>query len=114
MTRILIADDHAIVRDGLRRILQSAPGIEVAGEAVSGNEVMTQVRAGGFELLLLDMPDGGKALLNGVFKQDAPQAAALYGFKDGTPPPADPILGNVPTQVLTDIAFRCSSNREAL
>ena len=40
MTRILIADDHAIVRDGLRRILQSAPGIEVAGEAVSGDEVM--------------------------------------------------------------------------
>ena len=63
MTRILIADDHAIVRDGLRRILQSAPGIEVAGEAVSGDEVMTRVRAGGFELLLLDMSMPGK---NGI------------------------------------------------
>jgi DNA-binding NarL/FixJ family response regulator len=63
MTRILIADDHAIVRDGLRRILQSAPGIEVAGEAVSGDEVMLRVREGGFDLLLLDMSMPGK---NGI------------------------------------------------
>ena len=61
MTRILIADDHAIVRDGLRRILQSAPGIEVAGEAVSGDEVMLRVREGGFEMLLLDMSMPGKS-----------------------------------------------------
>ncbi len=61
MTRILIADDHAIVRDGLRRILQSAPGIEVAGEAVDGNEVMARVREGGFDLLLLDMSMPGKS-----------------------------------------------------
>ncbi len=61
MTRILIADDHAIVREGLRRILQAAPGIEVAGEAVSGDEVMLRVREGGFELLLLDMSMPGKS-----------------------------------------------------
>ena len=63
MTRILIADDHAIVRDGLRRILQSAAGIEVAGEAVNGNEVMARVHEGGFDLLLLDMSMPGK---NGI------------------------------------------------
>jgi DNA-binding NarL/FixJ family response regulator len=61
VTRILIADDHAIVRDGLRRILQSAAGIEVAGEAVSGDEVMTKTREGGFDLLLLDMSMPGKS-----------------------------------------------------
>ena len=61
MTRILIADDHAIVRDGLRRILQGAPGLEVAGEAVDGDEVMARVREGGFELLLLDMSMPGKS-----------------------------------------------------
>jgi len=61
MTRILIADDHAIVRDGLRRILQGAPGIEVAGEAVDGDEVMARVREGGFDLLLLDMSMPGKS-----------------------------------------------------
>ena len=63
MTRILIADDHAIVRDGLRRILQSDPGIEIAGEAVSGDEVMARVREGGYDLLLLDMSMPGK---NGI------------------------------------------------
>jgi len=63
VTRILIADDHAIVREGLLRILQSAPGIEVAGEAVDGDEVMARVREGGFDLLLLDMSMPGK---NGI------------------------------------------------
>jgi DNA-binding NarL/FixJ family response regulator len=61
MTRILIADDHAIVRDGLRRILQGAAGLEVAGEAVDGDEVMARVREGGFGLLLLDMSMPGKS-----------------------------------------------------
>ena len=61
MTRILVADDHAIVREGLRRILQSAPGIEVAGEAVSGDDVMARVREGGFDLLLLDLSMPGKS-----------------------------------------------------
>jgi len=61
VTRILIADDHAIVRDGLRRILEGAPGFDVAGEAVDGNEVMARVREGGFELLLLDMSMPGKS-----------------------------------------------------
>ena len=61
MTRILIADDHAIVREGLRRILQSVPGIEVAGEAVSGDDVMARVREGGFDLLLLDLSMPGKS-----------------------------------------------------
>src|ERR1019366_10570778 len=63
VTRILIADDHAIVREGLRRILESAPGIEIAGEAVSGDEVMARVHQGGFDLLLLDMSMPGK---NGI------------------------------------------------
>jgi DNA-binding NarL/FixJ family response regulator len=61
MTRILIADDHAIVRDGLRRILDGAPGLQVVGEAVNGDEVMARVRDGGFELLLLDMSMPGKS-----------------------------------------------------
>jgi hypothetical protein len=37
VTRILIADDHAIVRDGLRRILHSAPGIEIVVYVYSEN-----------------------------------------------------------------------------
>jgi DNA-binding NarL/FixJ family response regulator len=61
MTRVVIADDHAIVREGLRRILSGQPDIEVAGEATNGHEVMDRVRAGGFDLLLLDLSMPGKS-----------------------------------------------------
>lgn len=60
-TRVLIADDHAIVRDGLQRILASDPSIVVAGEARDGHEVLAAVRAGGFEVLLLDLSMPGRS-----------------------------------------------------
>ncbi len=60
-TRVLIADDHAIVREGLRRILAADSTIVVAGEARDGHEVMTAVRAGGFEVLLLDLSMPGRS-----------------------------------------------------
>ena len=58
MTRILIADDHAVVRAGLRQFLEEAPGA-VLGEAASGLEVIAQLRQQGWDLLLLDinLPD---------------------------------------------------------
>jgi DNA-binding NarL/FixJ family response regulator len=55
MIRIMIADDHAIVREGIRQILALAPDIELAAQAVNGAEVLHQVRDGEFDLLLLDM-----------------------------------------------------------
>lgn len=60
-TRILIADDHAIVREGLRRILAADPTFVVAGEAGDANEVIAAVRAGGFEVLLLDLSMPGRS-----------------------------------------------------
>ena len=60
-TRVLIADDHAIVREGLRRILVSDAGIVVAGEACDANEVVAAVRAGGFDVLLLDLSMPGRS-----------------------------------------------------
>jgi DNA-binding NarL/FixJ family response regulator len=60
-TRILVADDHAIVREGLRRILAADPTFVVAGEAGDANEVMAAVRAGGFEVLLLDLSMPGRS-----------------------------------------------------
>ena len=53
--RILIADDHQIVRDGLKRILAAAVDIEVAGEAASGDEALALVRANDYDLAMLDM-----------------------------------------------------------
>jgi DNA-binding NarL/FixJ family response regulator len=60
-TRVLIADDHAIVREGLRRILAADPGFEVTGEAKDGHEVLAAVRAGGFDVLLLDLSMPGRS-----------------------------------------------------
>ncbi len=55
MIRILLADDHPIVRDGLRAILGTQPDFEVVGEAAHGTEVLRQVDALRPDLLLLDL-----------------------------------------------------------
>lgn len=55
MIRIMIADDHAIVRGGIKQVLALASDIELGGEATNGAEVLHQVRDGEFDLLLLDM-----------------------------------------------------------
>jgi len=60
-TRILIADDHAIVREGLRLILAADSAFVVTGEASDANEVIAAVRAGGFEVLLLDLSMPGRS-----------------------------------------------------
>lgn len=55
MIRVLIADDHAIVREGLKQVLAAAGDIAVAGEAADGHEVMDQLRTNGWDVLVLDM-----------------------------------------------------------
>lgn len=55
MIRVLIADDHGIVREGLKQLFSLATDIAVAGEAVNGAQVLDAVRGGGIDLLLLDM-----------------------------------------------------------
>jgi two-component system response regulator NreC len=59
MPRILIADDHAIVRTGLRTMLQSEPALELVGEAAGGYEAIDLVAKTSPDILLLDlsMPD---------------------------------------------------------
>ncbi len=57
--RVLIADDHAIVRQGLRQILSDTPDLTVAGEAENGVQAVQMVRAGDWDVVLMDvsMPD---------------------------------------------------------
>jgi two-component system invasion response regulator UvrY len=59
MIRILIGDDHRIVREGLKQVLADAPDMCVVAEAQTGEEVLHQVRArvgaAGLDLLLLDI-----------------------------------------------------------
>ena len=61
MIRIVIADDHAIVREGLKQVLGAAGDMTVTGEAQNGSEVMQRVRADEFDVLLLDMSMPGKS-----------------------------------------------------
>jgi DNA-binding NarL/FixJ family response regulator len=61
MIRVVVADDHAIVRDGLKQLLGAAGDMQVVGEASDGHEVMKVVRELDFDVLLLDMSMPGKS-----------------------------------------------------
>ena len=61
MIRVLLADDHAIVRAGLREILTDAGDITVAGEAASGQEVMARIRGEDYDVVVLDMSMPGRS-----------------------------------------------------
>lgn len=63
MIKVLIADDHTLVRDGLRHILQNASGFEVAGEAWDGPTTIALVRSTPAQVLVLDLSMPGR---NGV------------------------------------------------
>lgn len=77
--RILIADDHPIVREGLRGLIAVTPGMEVVAEATDGEEAVQQARAAQPDVILLDlvMPrkDGLQAIQE--IKQENPQARIL-------------------------------------
>ncbi|MGZ5036906.1 MAG: response regulator [Usitatibacter sp.] len=61
MIRIVLADDHTIVREGLKQLLAAAEGFEIVGEASDGHEALKAVRELDFDLLLLDMSMPGKS-----------------------------------------------------
>jgi DNA-binding NarL/FixJ family response regulator len=79
MIQVLIADDHAIVREGLKQVLSSAEGIVVAGEAADGHEVMEHVRRGGWDVLVLDMNMPGPSGIDLIkrIKAHKPEAKVL-------------------------------------
>jgi NarL family two-component system response regulator LiaR len=77
--RVLIADDHPVVRDGLRFLLDTEPGLELVGEAENGAVAVELARATRPDVILLDlvMPqmDGLEALAE--IKKNDPQARVL-------------------------------------
>ncbi|MFJ7209284.1 response regulator [Streptomyces sp. NPDC098789] len=84
MIKVLIADDEALVRTGLRLILESDPGIEVTAEAGDGEEALAQVRAHRPDVVLMDirMPhlDGLAATRRLSTWPDTPRVLVLTTF----------------------------------
>lgn len=77
--RVIIADDHAIVRKGLRQILSDIPDIVVADEASNGAEMLSKAQKNKYDLVLLDLSMPG---MNGIaalklLKQDRPDIKVL-------------------------------------
>ncbi len=54
-TRVLLADDHTLVRAGLRKILESSDTIEVVGEVANGNDALARIAEGGVDVIVLDL-----------------------------------------------------------
>ncbi|MFC1926127.1 response regulator [Chloroflexota bacterium] len=55
MIRVLVADDHTIVRQGLKQVLEDTPNIVVKGEASNGQEVLDEISKNDYDVLLLDI-----------------------------------------------------------
>jgi DNA-binding NarL/FixJ family response regulator len=84
--RLLIADDHPVVRDGLRAMLATQPDMELVGEAATGAEAVTQARAMRPDVVLMDlqMPglDGPGAIA--TLREQAPEIQVLVLTTYGT------------------------------
>jgi DNA-binding NarL/FixJ family response regulator len=87
MIRVLLADDHEIVRDGLKRILGACGDVEVAGEAANGDEALALVRAHDYDVALLDMSMPGLSGIDLVkrLKAEKPKLKLLVLSMHGEP-----------------------------
>jgi DNA-binding NarL/FixJ family response regulator len=77
--KVLLADDHAIIRDGLKQILAETEDLAVGGEAANGGEVMQQVRTADWDVLVLDisMPGRNGLELIRMIKDEKPDLPIL-------------------------------------
>jgi DNA-binding NarL/FixJ family response regulator len=79
MIRVLVADDHAVVRRGVLGILEEAADLVAAGEASTGRQVLKAVSSEDFDVLLLDiaMPDGDGLQILGQLQTLRPDLPVL-------------------------------------
>jgi len=79
MITVLIADDHDIVREGLRQIVSETQDIVVGGEARTGNEAIEQARASRYDVIVLDLnlPDRAGLDVLAQVRSIAPETPVL-------------------------------------
>lgn len=84
MIRVLLADDHEIVRMGLRAVLESAEDIEVVGEVATAEAAIAAAQAGGIDVMLMDLRFG--AGVEGTRVMGGAEATATIRSTMSTPP----------------------------
>lgn len=84
MIRVLLADDHEIVRLGLRSVLEGAEDIEVVGEVATAEAAVSAAQAGGIDVLLMDLRFG--AGIEGTRVMTGAEATAAIRFSMDNPP----------------------------
>lgn len=79
MTRVFLADDHSIIRDGLKQILADTDDLVVSGEAANGNELLARLQTVECDILVLDISMPGKNGLELIklIRQDHPRLPIL-------------------------------------
>lgn len=77
--QVLVADDHGVIRDGLKKILDDTPDLEFAGEACDGKSLLEMVRQRSWGMLILDlsMPGRNGLELIKLVKEVRPQLPVL-------------------------------------
>ncbi len=88
MTSVLIADDHGIVREGLRRLLEAEEGLRVCAEAADGREVLEQVEKSAPDVVVLDitMPHMGGLETLQRLRAEHPDVKVVLLSVHGDPP----------------------------
>ncbi|MBN2134861.1 MAG: response regulator transcription factor [Acidobacteria bacterium] len=79
MIKVLVADDHPIFREGLKKIIEEAPDMEVVDEAADGEETLRKLRDDDFDLIIMDICMPGKSGLEILeqIKEEKPDLPVL-------------------------------------
>lgn len=83
MIRVLVVDDHAVVREGLKRIIDDAPGMQVGGEAADPTQTLAHLQSGSWDVVVLDLDlpgRGGQELLRDIKRRHANLPVLILSF----------------------------------